>query len=398
MLSDSVQPVISDNALSNSPVAELVKALIACDSTNPDLSPGGAGEGAVAELVAARLRSAGLEVSLDEVAPGRPNVIGRLRGDGGGRSLMLWGHMDVVAADPQGFEPRIEDGRLYGRGAVDMKGGLACAIIAAERLAAGPRLSGDVIVAGVIDEEWVSLGAAHLVAAHRADAAILTEQSDLELIVEHGGFAWFELTSRGVESAGIEPQHGVDAIALLAPVLEGISELDAELATRPSPAYGRPSVHASTIRGGTQFPQYPSACTLGIERCTVAGETVPQVRGEVDALVERARAADPRFDASIEMVVGREPVKLDTDSPLVRLLSAEIEHRQGRAPKHLGDMGWADSGLLAESGTPCVIFGPTGDGHHTSHEYVELDSLVACAEILEATARAYCGGTGGGTG
>lgn len=382
---------VSDNALINSPVVELARALIACDSTNPDLSPGGVGEGAVAELIAARLRAAGLEVSLEEVVPGRSNVIGLLRGSGGGRTLMLWGHMDVVAADPEGFSPRIENGRLYGRGTVDMKGGLACAIAAAERLAAGPPLAGDVIVAGVIDEEWISLGAEALVQRHRADGAILTEQSDLDLVVEHGGFAWFELASKGVESAGIEPDRGVDAIALLAPVLAGITELDAELATRPAPAYGRPSIHASTIRGGTQFPQYPSGCTLGIERCLVAGETVAQARTEIDALIERARAADPRFEATVELIVGREPVKLDANGPLVRLLDAEVERHQGAAPAHVGDIGWADSGLLAESGTPCVIFGPTGDGHHTAHEYVELESLVACAEILEAAARTYCG-------
>lgn len=372
--------------------------LIACDSTNPDLSLGGAGEAAVAALIAERLRGAGLEVSLDEVAPGRPNVVGRLRGTGGGRTLMLWGHTDVVAAEPEGFAPRIDGGRLYGRGAVDMKGGLACAIAAAEELARGPRPAGDVIVAGVIDEEWVSLGAAALVERYAADGAILTEQSDLELIVEHGGFAWFELTSKGVESAGIEPDRGVDAIALLAPVLAGISELDAELATRRAPAYGRPSVHASTIRGGTQFPQYPSSCSLGIERCTVAGETVAEARAEVDALLERARAADPRFDASITMVVGREPVQLDADGPLVKLLGAEIERHQGRAPRHLGDIGWADSGLMVETGTPCVIFGPTGGGHHTADEYVEVASLIACTEILVETARRFCGPMpGGGT-
>ena len=382
---------MSDNALIQESVVELAAALIACDSTNPDLSAGGVGEGAVAALIAERLRAAGLDVSLEEVAPGRPNVIARLRGGGGGPTLLLWGHMDVVAAAPEGFVPRIEGGRLYGRGAVDMKGGLACAIVAAERLAAGPQLAGDVIVAGVIDEEWVSLGAEALVRRHRADGALLTEQSDLQLIVEHGGFAWFELTSHGVESAGIEPDRGVDAIALLAPVLEGIRELDAELATRPAPAYGRPSVHASTIRGGTQFPQYPGVCRLGIERCTVAGETVAQARDEIDALIARARAADARFDASVEMVVGREPVKLDTSSPLVQILGAEVERHQGSEPRHLGDIGWADSGLLAESGTPCVIFGPTGDGHHTAHEYVELESLVACAAIIEAATREYCG-------
>lgn len=385
---------MSDSALTPHPALVLAQELIACDSTNPELVVGGAGEGAVGELIAGRLRAAGLEVEIDEVRPGRPNVIGRLRGRGGGHALMLCGHTDVVSADPAGFSPRIEGGRLYGRGAVDMKGGLAAAIVAAERLAAGPPLQGDLLVAAIVDEEWLSLGAESLVESHGADGAILAEQSDLELIVEHGGFAWFEVTSQGVEAAGIDPDHGVDAIALLAPVLAGVAALDAELATRPAPAYGRPSVHASMISGGSQFPAYPTSCVLGIERCTVAGETVADARAELDALLESARAADPRFTATARLVVGREPVRLDSAGPLVQALEAEITRHRGAPPRHLGDIGWADSGLLVQAGIPCVIFGPTGAGCHTAEEYVEVDSLVACAEIIEAAARSFCGAAG----
>lgn len=373
------------------PAVALARKLVAIDSTNPQLVPGGAGEAQVAELIAARLRAAGLEVSMTEVAPGRPNVVGRLRGTGGGRSLMLCGHMDVVGADAEGFAPAIRDGRLYGRGTVDMKGGLAAAVVAVERLASSGALGGDVLLAGVIDEEWVSAGAERLVAEQHVDAAILPEQSDLDVIVEHGGFAWFDVRSRGTESPGIEPDAGVDAIALLSPVLAGLVELDRELATRPRRSYGRPSVHPSTIQGGTQFPVYAGACTLGIERCLVAGESVAGARAEVDALLARARAADPRFDGAVELVVGREPVKLDEAGPLVLALDAAIEARTGSPPAHVGDMGWADSGLLMEAGIPCAIFGPAGDGHHTAHEYVEIGSLIACTDIIEAAARAFCG-------
>lgn len=382
---------MSDSALSCHPAVELAHALIACDSTNPELNPGGVGEGAVGALIAGRLRGAGMEVEMVEVRPGRPNVIGRLRGRGGGPTLMLCGHTDVVSADPDGFSPRLQNGRLYGRGSVDMKGGLAAAVVAAENLASGPALAGDVLVAAIIDEEWLSLGAESLVTSHRADGAILAEQSDLDLVVEHGGFAWFEVTSEGVEAAGIDPDRGVDAITLLAPVLEGIAALDAELATRPAPAYGRPSVHASTISGGSQFPAYPTRCVLGIERCTVAGETVADACAEVDALLQAARTRDPRFTATARLVVGREPVKLDSAGPLVQTLQAEIARHRGAAPRHLGDIGWADSGLLVEAGIPCVIFGPTGAGCHTAEEYVEVDSLVACAEIIENAARSFCG-------
>jgi acetylornithine deacetylase len=382
---------MSDSALSCHPAVKLAQALIACDSTNPDLNPGGVGEGAVAELIAARLRGAGMEVEMVEVRPGRPNLIGRLRGRGGGPTLMLCGHTDVVSADPDGFRPRLQNGRLYGRGSVDMKGGLAAAVVAAENLASGPALAGDVLVAAIIDEEWLSLGAESLVTSHHADGAILAEQSDLDLVVEHGGFAWFEVTSEGVEAAGIDPDRGVDAITLLAPVLEGIAALDAELATRPAPAYGRPSVHASMISGGSQFPAYPTRCVLGIERCTVAGETVADARAEVEALLQAARTRDPRFTATARLVVGREPVKLDSAGPLVQTLEAEIARHRGASPRHLGDIGWADSGLLVEAGIPCVIFGPTGAGCHTAQEYVEVDSLVACAEIIENAARSFCG-------
>ena len=383
---------MSDSALKTHAVVELACELIAGDSTNPELVQGGAGEGAVAAMIAERLQASGFEVALDEVRPGRPNVVGRLRGSGGGRSLILCGHTDVVAADPVGFAPRIVADRLYGRGSVDMKGGLAAAIVAAERIASGPPIAGDLIVAAVIDEEWLSRGAEALVENHRADGAILAEQSDLQLVVEHGGFAWFEVESTGPEAAGIEPDRGIDAIALLAPVLQGVAELDAELAGRPHPAYGRPSVHASTISGGTQFPAYPTSVKLGIERCTVAGESVAGAAAEVETLLARARAADPRLRATARLIVGREPVRLDVSGPLVQALDLAIERHQGKPPEHIGDIGWADSGLLAEAGIPCVIFGPAGAGCHTADEYATVSSLVASAEIIEAAARAFCSG------
>lgn len=372
-------------------VIALAHELVACDSTNPQLVAGGVGEGAVAELVARRLEAAGLTVAREEVLPGRPNVVARLAGSGGGPTLMLCGHMDFVAADADGFQPSVRDGRLHGRGTCDMKGGLAAAVVAAERIArSGVRLAGDLIVAAVIDEEWVSAGAEALVRRHRADAAILPEQSDLDIIVEHGGFAWFEVESRGVEAAGIEPDLGVDAIELLLPVLTGVAALDRELARRPAPTYGRASIHTSMVNGGSQFPAYPASCVAGIERCTVPGETVAQAHAELHALLEQARAADPRFDAELRTIVAREPVALDPAHPLVRALEGAIEARTGRAPRHAGDIGWADSGVLAEAGIPCAIFGPVGGGHHSPDEWVDVASLHACTDVLEAVARTFC--------
>jgi acetylornithine deacetylase len=381
--------------MTESPVAELLAELIRCDSTNPDLVPGGIGEAGVARIVAARLEAAGLEVEVVDVVPGRPNVIGRLQGVGGGRSLLLCSHTDVVGADGALFEPRIEDGRMLGRGSIDMKAGLAASIVAAERIAASGPLAGDLIVAGVLDEEYKSLGAVDLAARINADAAILPEQSDLALITSHGGFAWFELTSIGFEAAGIDVTRGVDSISLLAPVLERISALDRELETRPRASYGRPSIHASTIEGGSQLPAYPGRTVLGIERCTVPGETYAGATAEIEEMIAAAKLADPRFEAQLELIVGRDPVELASGEPIVELLGAVTSERLGRPAEHRGDMGWMDSGILVETGIPCVVFGPTGAGEHTDEEWVEIESLDVCAEILETTARRFCGDEGG---
>ena len=285
----------------------LLAEMVRIDSTNPGLA-GGPGEGAFAAWFARRLEGLGMEVDVWDVLPGRPNVVGRLPGSGDGPSLMLLGHLDVVGPwGPEAFEPVVRDGRMYGRGAADMKSGFAAMLLAAEALlAGGVRLRGDLLLAGVIDEEWESAGAEALPARHCPDACILVECTGLDVVTEHGGFAWYEVESHGVEAAGADPEHGVDAIALLAPVLAGISALDAELARRPHAAYGRGSIHASTIEGGTQLPAYPARCTLGVERCTIAGETVAQSLAEMEALLEAARFADPRFSAELRTVVARE--------------------------------------------------------------------------------------------
>lgn len=371
-------------------LVELLEHLVRIDSTNPRLVPGAPGEAAVARFIVQHLEGAGLEVDLEEVEPGRHNVVARLPGSGGGRSLMFVAHMDVVGAQKAAFEPVCFGNRLFGRGACDMKAGLAAAMVALERLAAFPAfLSGDVLFAGCIDEEWVSSGAAHLATHHPVDAAILPERSNLDVVTAHGGFVWMTVESHGVEAPGDDPDHGVDAIRLLAPVLAGLSRLDADLAARRPAAFGRGSVHAGTIGGGTQLPAYPARCTLGVERCVIPGETVAQAEAEVRKLLDEA-AADPLFHADLSTLVGREPVTLDPADPVVGALVAAASARLGHDAVVRGDMGWMDSGLLVEAGIPCVVFGPVGAGEHTAEEWVDLDSVAVVADVLEATARSFC--------
>ena len=369
----------------------LLAEMVRIDSTNPGLA-GGPGEAAFAASLARQMEALGMEVDVWDVLPGRPNVVGRLPGSGSGRSLMLLGHLDVVGPwGPDAFEPVVRDGRMYGRGAADMKCGFVAALLAVERLiAAGEPLAGDLLLAGVIDEEWESAGAEALPGRRRADGCVVVECSDLDVITEHGGFAWYEIESRGVEAAGADPARGVDGIALLAPVLAGITALDAELERRPRTAYGRGSIHASTISGGDQLPVYPARCVLGVERCLVAGESLAQAQAEMEALLAAAGAADPRFRGELRTVVAREALRQAADEPVIVAVAQAAEAELGHPPVLRGDIAWGDSGLIAEAGIPTATFGPIGHGEHTSGEWVDLASVATTARVLAGTARAFC--------
>jgi len=224
-------------------VVELAAALMAIDSVNPSLVPGAAGEGAAATFVEEWARAAGLETDRLEATPGRPSVLVRARGSGGGRTLLLCGHLDTVGVEGMAgaHAPRIEGGRLHGRGGYDMKAGVAAALVACRDAARGG-LAGDVVVAAVADEEHASIGVqeavATLAAMGGADGAIVTEPTELALVVAHKGFVWQEVTVTGRAAHGSRPDLGVDAILEAAPILAGLSELDASLASRPHAAVG----------------------------------------------------------------------------------------------------------------------------------------------------------------
>lgn len=363
---------------------ELLRALVAIDSVNPDLVPGGAGEGEIAAFVAGWLRDAGLEVHVEEAAPGRPNVIGVARGSGGGRSLMLNAHMDTVttAGMERPLEPTVRDGRMYGRGTYDMKAGLAAAMIAA----AGARdaaLRGDVIVAAVVDEEYASVGASALVERFSADAAIVTEPTELRVCVAHKGFAWLEVEVRGRAAHGSRPDLGVDAIAKMGRVLVGLEELQARLDGTRHPLLGPGSVHASLIDGGQELSSYPERCLLTLERRTLPGETPDAVRAEIEAL-----AAD--LDAEVRPGLVRHPFEVAQDAPVVAALCRQAEAAAGAPPEIMGHAGWMDAAILSAAGIPTVVFGPGGEGAHATVEWVTLADVDRCADVLLATARELC--------
>ncbi len=367
-------------------VAELAAELVAIDSVNPELVPGSAGEEEMARFVAEWLARAGLEVEVEEAAPGRPNVVAVARGSGGGRSLMLNAHTDTVgvAAMEDGLAPRIEEGRLYGRGSFDMKGSLA-AIMLAGREAAHSGLRGDVIVTAVVDEEVGSVGTEAMVRKWRADAAIVTEPTSMHVSIAHKGFVAFEIETRGRAAHGSRPDLGVDAIAKMGRVLVWIDAVDQSLRSRPGhPLLGSGSVHASLIAGGQEYSSYPERCLLQGERRTVPGETVLQVEEELGSIIAQLRD-DPQFEGSFRTVFSRQPYEIDEDEPIV-----ELVRRQAGDAEIAGEMFWTDAALIAAAGIPTVLFGPPGEGAHAAVEWVDLEQLQRCVEIYTAIALEFC--------
>lgn len=376
----------------SSSLADLAARLVAIDSTNPDLVPGGAGEGEIARFVAGWLERAGLEARIDETAPGRPNAIGIARGSGGGRSLLLNAHTDVVGGGgmPDPFLPRFDGDRLVGRGAYDMKTSLATImLVGAEAVRRGWR--GDVIVAAVADEEFASVGTQRLAETVRADAAVVTEPSEETLCIAHKGFAWLEVETRGRAAHGSLPDEGIDAIAAMGPVLSGVAGLDRRLGERqPHPLLGRGSIHASLISGGTELSTYPDRCLLALERRTLPGETPAVVEAEIHAVLEAAALDDPRFEATLRTTLWRHPFEVAAGDPFVVLAREAIARATGHEPAFAGAGGWMDSALLCAAGIPTVVYGPTGAGAHADHEWVDLPSAERCLAGLLAIAEAVC--------
>jgi acetylornithine deacetylase len=371
----------------------LLRDLIAIDSVNPSLVRGAHGEQEIAEVIAAKLLEGGLDVEIQEVAHGRCNVIGLLEGVEEGRTLMLCGHMDTVgvAGMAAPFDPVQKDGRIYGRGSQDMKGGLAAMLAAALHLAKhGGLKSGRVMIAAVIDEEYASIGAERLVTKFRADAAVVGEPTDMKIAVGHKGFEWVEVITEGVAAHGSRPADGRDAIVRMGRVLARLEKLDRELQSRhPHPIQGTGSLHASLIHGGRELSTYPDECILEMERRTITGEANQCAFGEVENILEEIRREDPEFKASARPLFSRPPYLTPSDHDLPKLIESAIA-RQGIEPVRGGMSFWTDAAILGEAGIPSVVFGPGGAGLHSVSEYVIANDVLTCRDALVELAKDFC--------
>ena len=368
----------------------ILKDLIQINSVNPTLVAGGDGEKEIVRYLSEIFQREGVQYEIQYIGADRFNLVARVSGKKGGPRILLNGHLDTVgvAGMVTPFEAREIEGKIYGRGSQDMKGGLAAGVATLLALSQNrERFTGEVVLAAVADEEDRSLGTEYFL-QHQPkeepfDFCIVLEPTDLKVCTAHKGFAWLEVTVYGKAAHGSRPKEGIDAIRHMGQVLEQLDQLDNRLQSNPLHSLlGSGSLHSSLIEGGREWSSYPDRCVLKYERRTVPPEDEETIRAELDGILNKLALAVPDFRAESQLIFSRAPLQQDRKHPLISQF-----HRQAvRHFSELADWGtvsfWTDAALIAEAGIPSVVFGPRGAGLHSLEEYVIASDVIACAKLL----------------
>lgn len=376
---------------------QLLSGLVKIDSVNPWISPHGAGEGEVATFIARWLGELeGVEVTVDEVLPGRPSVLARVRGTSDGPHLCLNVHTDTV--DCAGwrrtaFVPRKVGDRLLGLGVADNKAQCAALMMVVKRLAANPS-PGPVTAIFAMDEEGPSKGSRHLVESFTADGCIALEPIGIgQVVVAHQGFGSLDLVVKAAAAHGAD-DDAPDAGVQLASLITGLARIDREiLATSPHPLAGKAFFHTSFIRGGTDWGTYPAELTLGFEMGTNPGETLQDRLDEIQAMIDEVRKTEhPGLRAEVVVQLENEPFTAVGHERLLAAYSAATNDVLGWPAEAVGLNTWTDAAITQSAGIPTILCGAVGGGMHAIDEWIELPSVAQLVSVLEATARQFGAG------
>jgi succinyl-diaminopimelate desuccinylase len=377
-------------AIDREELVEIARAALRVPTINP---PGA--EAPLAEMLAGLLRDAGIDVELLDHGGDRASLAARLRGDGSAPGLILTGHLDVVGVgerswrhDP--FGGVVEDGRLYGRGAADMKGAIASMIAAALAIRrSDARLGGDLVLAFTAGEEVDSLGAQALVDAGLlagADAVVIGEPTGLDVYVAEKGNLALEIEARGRAAHSSMPDLGVNAIYAMAEVVAGLERLRFDV--RPHPLLGKPTLSVGTIVGGVKTNVVPDRCTVEVDVRTLPDQSHHVVRTDVEAILADVASRRAGVELRVSRAFGREAVSTPPDAPIVGEVVAAVAEVTGRRPMP-GGVPYATDGavLVPALGIPMVVCGPAPrEMAHQTDEHVELDALVAAARVYALVA------------
>lgn len=377
-------------------VTQMLTSLVTIESVTPWLIPTGSGEAAVARYVADWLTDTGAEIEIVEVEPGRPNVLARLRGTGGGPTLCLNAHTDTVGFGgwpDEALVPRIEGDVMYGLGAADDKSGVAAAMLTLRELAqSGNRLRGDLLIACVADEEGISIGSEHLAGNHDGiDACIVLEpQPNEEIVVEHQGFGWIDVICHGVAAHGCDPHQGVDAIVHLAEVITRMHGHDRQaFEPEPHPMSGRTVFHAGTVTGGTDYATYPNYAKVGIEIGTQPGEHLSDRVAEIERMFADVSRTERGFKGEVIVRLDREPFVASGHEALQQVVVRAMTEVLGHPPAITGMNGWTDAALMQAAGIPTLLMGSLGGNYHAAGEWTSISGLVQLCDVLARVADSY---------
>ena len=401
LCSEGNRPYGTPKNVSFDDAQSLTQALVQIDSSIPtrrgmEAHGGDPGELEISRYVTAWLEHRDIETQWLETPPGRSSVVGIVRGAGNGKCLMLNGHLDTVTLTNNRGGPsrgRIENGKLYGPGAADAKGGVAASLIALAH-AKQDRLNGDIIFTGV-----AGLGAGTetiLKNGWQADGAIVSAPTHASLGISHKGFAWFDVTIHGRASHGFRFDIGIDAISRAGYFLVELDKYSQRLIKNGSkhPSLGPGNVHASFVWGGHDPSSYPATCAIQLERRTTLGERLDKVKAEIEELLKVAAKGSPGLSYESKTTFSRPTFEIAPHHPFVSTVANQIKQAMGKEVKMSAEAFWTDAALFAERDIPVVMYGPIGEiasPHAPEEEWVDLQSVNAVVEILIGISQKFCG-------
>jgi len=371
-----------------------LKKLVSVNSVNPDLSTDGVGELEIGLYIKKLLEALQISSELDYLSSTRLNVIGNIKGSGMGKSLMLNAHMDTVGIygmeDP--FSGNILNGKLYGRGAYDMKASIAAILAMVKALRDyNIKLNGDVILAFVADEEYNSIGTKKLLEKYKTNAAIVTEPTDLAICLGHRGFGVYEISTIGKVAHGGNNREGIDANIKMGKILYELESLSKKLESKKGhPLLGNGSLHIPLIKGGESLFIYSGLCTIKLERRTLPGERESDVLTEIENIIKNLAKKDRSLKAKVRQTLWRNAYEVSQSADIVSMLKNSVTNVLGKKTQYIGHPWWEDSGLIGNCGIETVIIGPKGGGIHQETEWVDIKSVVDLSNILLQTAINYC--------
>ena len=371
--------------------AALLADLVAIPSVNPRDEPAEArpyGEERIANFVAECAAGFGAEVEMEQVLPGRPNVYGVL-GNAADVRLILETHLDTVAADKESelLRPRVEEHRLYGRGACDAKASLAAMLLACQ--GARRRLQGGLLLAAVVDEEHQFLGVQALLRRKpQARLVVVGEPTDLRPVVATKGCVRFQVTVRGKAAHTAAPEAGINAVVQACRVITALEEqLAPTLSARQHRLVGPPTLAVTRIRGGTEVNVAPAECSFHVDRRIIPGETPQEALGQIMCLLEELRAREPELDVTLGApYLVDPPLDQSPGQPAVQSFLRVCQRVLGEASPS-GVAFSTDASKFAQAGLPALVFGPGNIAQaHAADEWVDVRQVALAARVYAEAA------------